>query len=212
MDHYTVLGVHRTATTEEITKAYRRKAMRLHPDRCPDDSEAAAEFVQVQEAYAVLSDPERRERYDRTGSDTGERDDAETQLEALFLSLCEQAEEPEYVDMTRSIRDSVKKQQTEILKAIEENKWRAKRFRKALKRITRKTEGPNRLGIALERQLEDLAQKLAGLEEQHAFGFRILEKLDEYEYAYEEKPRPMPGEWVGIDWGCDDRTATGGPL
>jgi molecular chaperone DnaJ len=66
-DYYEVLGVERTASAEEIKRAYRRLAMKWHPDRNPGNAEAEEEFKACAEAYEVLIDPERRARYDRHG-------------------------------------------------------------------------------------------------------------------------------------------------
>jgi len=66
-DYYDVLGVARTATADEIKKAYRKKAMEYHPDRNPGDTEAEARFKEAAEAYEVLSNPDKRARYDRFG-------------------------------------------------------------------------------------------------------------------------------------------------
>lgn len=66
-DYYEVLGVRRDATAEEIKQAYRKLAMRYHPDRNPGDASAEAKFKEINEAYQVLSDPERRAHYDRFG-------------------------------------------------------------------------------------------------------------------------------------------------
>jgi molecular chaperone DnaJ len=66
-DLYEVLGVAKTATDEELKKAYRVLALKHHPDRNPGDEEAAAKFKEASEAYAILSDPEKRAVYDRYG-------------------------------------------------------------------------------------------------------------------------------------------------
>lgn len=66
-DYYVVLEVTRTASGDEIKQAYRKLAMRYHPDRNPDDAAAEDSFKEATEAYAVLSDADKRDRYDRHG-------------------------------------------------------------------------------------------------------------------------------------------------
>ncbi len=66
-DYYEVLSVSRTATVEEIKKSYRQLALKNHPDRNPGDAEAERRFKEAAEAYEVLSDQEKRTRYDRYG-------------------------------------------------------------------------------------------------------------------------------------------------
>lgn len=67
-DYYEVLGVSRNANDAEIKKAYRQRAMQYHPDRNPGDNDSAERFKEVNEAYAVLSDPDRRAHFDRFGT------------------------------------------------------------------------------------------------------------------------------------------------
>lgn len=67
-DHYQTLGVARTASAEDIRKAYRDLARKYHPDLHPDDESAKQKFKQVQAAFDVLNDPSKREMYDRYGS------------------------------------------------------------------------------------------------------------------------------------------------
>ncbi len=66
-DYYEILGVSRTASSDEIKKAYRKLAMQYHPDRNPDNKEAEEKFKEATEAYEVLGDADKKQRYDRFG-------------------------------------------------------------------------------------------------------------------------------------------------
>ncbi len=67
-DYYSVLGISKNATQEEIKKAYRNLAFKYHPDRNPDNKEAEEKFKKISEAYDVLGDEKKRAEYDRFGS------------------------------------------------------------------------------------------------------------------------------------------------
>ena len=68
-DYYKILGVSRSASPEEIKKAYRKLALKYHPDRNKGDKSAEAKFKEMSEAYAVLSDPEKKKQYDMFGAE-----------------------------------------------------------------------------------------------------------------------------------------------
>jgi molecular chaperone DnaJ len=70
-EFYDVLGVSENASADEIKKAYRKKAMELHPDRHGGDKQKEAEVKKLNDAYSVLSDAEKKSNYDRFGSAEG---------------------------------------------------------------------------------------------------------------------------------------------
>jgi curved DNA-binding protein len=69
IDYYKILGIDKNATHEEIKKAYRRLARKYHPDLNPNDKSAKSNFQRINEAHEVLSDPEKRKKYDQFGKD-----------------------------------------------------------------------------------------------------------------------------------------------
>ena len=68
-DYYEVLGVDKNASEDEIKKAYRKLAIKYHPDKNPDDKNAEEKFKEAAEAYDVLHDPNKRKQYDQFGFD-----------------------------------------------------------------------------------------------------------------------------------------------
>ncbi len=68
-DYYQILGLAKGASSDEVKKAYRKMAQKYHPDKNPDDKAAEAKFKEITEAYAVLSDPQKKTQYDQLGSE-----------------------------------------------------------------------------------------------------------------------------------------------
>jgi molecular chaperone DnaJ len=87
-DYYEVLGVGKSASPEEIKRAYRRMAIKYHPDKNPGNKEAEAKFKECAEAYEVLSDPQKRKQYDQYGHEglrgTGMHDFSRMDVEDIF--------------------------------------------------------------------------------------------------------------------------------
>jgi len=77
VDYYKILGLDKTATTKDIKNAYRKLARKYHPDLNPNDKEAKKNFQQINEANEVLSDPEKRKKYDQYGNDWQHADEFE---------------------------------------------------------------------------------------------------------------------------------------
>lgn len=86
IDYYKVLGIDKKATDDDIKKAYRKLARKLHPDLNPNDKEAHQKFQQINEANEVLSDPEKRKKYDAYGKDWQHADQFEQQKQSRAQS------------------------------------------------------------------------------------------------------------------------------
>ena len=82
-DFYKILGVSKNAATNQIKKAYRKLAVKYHPDKNPDDEDAVHKFHDINEAYEVLSDEEKRKVYDQHGEE-GLKNQAQNQGGSMF--------------------------------------------------------------------------------------------------------------------------------
>jgi len=126
---YKALGLKPEATAEQIDSTYRRKARALHPDKNPGDEEAATRFKALAEAYEVLSDPTRREHYDRTGkvlkASYGSEEGRSEELSRLsgffrqaFSKIVGQGRDPIKTDLKREILQIISHTTSMILDQI----------------------------------------------------------------------------------------------
>ncbi|XP_010548038.1 PREDICTED: chaperone protein dnaJ 6-like isoform X2 [Tarenaya hassleriana] len=117
---YEVLGVERTASQQEIRKAYHKLALRLHPDKNPDDKEAKEKFQQLQKVISILGDEEKKAVYDRTGSvdDADLSGDVVDNLREFFQAMYKKVTEADIEEFEANYRgsESEKKDLIELFK------------------------------------------------------------------------------------------------
>jgi len=93
LDYYKILGIDKTAALKDIKNAYRKLARKYHPDLNPNDANAKKNFQQINEANEVLSDPEKRKKYDQYGADWQHAEEFEKakqqQQSCLSLHSCQ---------------------------------------------------------------------------------------------------------------------------
>lgn len=198
MNLYEILGVARDATADTVKKAFRKLAQQHHPDKGGDHET----MQQVQQAYDVLGDAERRARYDETGSTAP----VETLLGLARSALADmtnkaieaigkQGEDAlQYVDLVQIIRDevnSVRRGNAEKLGQMQ----RSMRQRKTtLKRLVRKEgDGPNVMGDAAKAGITQLEGEMRAVQEKQTLILKVLDLLAEYDYTIDERaPEPVP--------------------
>jgi curved DNA-binding protein CbpA len=178
MTLYEILEITLDATDAEITKAWRRLSMRFHSDRNPGDPDAAAQYQRVQDAHAVLIDPERRREYDETGHCSNRAADRQQELMAvlvqellvvmrnrgLFSAGVTQR------DLVHEMRDSLHRKQAEVEQLLERMNTDEREFKEVLKRIVVADGDVN----VFE---EPLKAQLAGIAKHRAQGKADLDKL-----------------------------------
>ena len=163
---YEILGIRRTATPEQITKAYRKLAVKYHPDVAKGDPDAATKkFHEVQEAYDVLSDPDRRKLYDETGSTVPpgkKQDGVMASLLALQKMIFEQAEHMlSDMDVFGEMRKKIKAGMQVSIQEKQKAEKSAHRFRLAAGRMLPETENPFReAALHMAHQAEERAKQI----------------------------------------------------
>lgn len=184
MTLYEILGLYPDATEEEIKDAYRRKSMIHHPDREGGDEET---FKQVKAAYEVLSDPERRKRYDETGQTEEGPSEEEMLANAATHILVETLNSiPEWVTPTQDdfIERMVKRVDSRINKLERDvalGESALSKVRKLLGRFIKKDKGRNVFQDHLEREVANIETFLV----EGARRIALEKKLREYIQSYQ---------------------------
>jgi DnaJ-class molecular chaperone len=183
---YQILNVQPTASQEEIKKAYRRLAMRHHPDR-NGSSDAMAKMQDIQRAYDVLGDPERRKRYDETGAtEDGPSPEktAKEELAKLFIAMANSQDADSY-DFEKGARSSIDGMIRKIEAQILDLRRKLKNTNKARKRLKRKTEGEPFLLQVLDAHVRQTQEQITRNELNIEIAKIMLKMLDDYEYEVE---------------------------
>lgn len=190
--HYDALGLTPDADDQAIKKAYRKAAQSSHPDRGGDSEK----FHQIQLAYDVLSDPERRERYDRTG-ESDKPQSIENQIDEALASLFQKIigmEQPPR-NIIGAARDEVRQNQGAIRSHQETAKNKLSRLRKLLGRVIMKAaDGHNLFEAVLRNQIDSVEATIRSADEALALLAGVATLLDSYEdkAPEQEKPKPRP--------------------
>jgi curved DNA-binding protein CbpA len=204
-DYYKALGLRRDAQSFQIEAAYRRLAMKHHPDRNPGDKRAERRMKAITEAYEALRDPVRRAAYDATGHagitpGVIANDPLAGLMEPLTLAFQEAVSQltAKGADWKRtSAVGAVKEALRQMLESCAANLTNAKRSRAALVeiagRITRKDEGENLLAVIAKEQMRQIDARLPKLEAAVAQHRDALEFVDHFGYRLDEM----------ADWNAD---------
>jgi curved DNA-binding protein CbpA len=178
--YYEVLDISENATEAEIKKAYRRMAMKFHPDRNPDDAEAADKFREVQSAYECLSDPERRKIYDETGDASVQQGNP---AEDLFLHLLNEISD--HFETAAEVLEKIRGVISEMLDECAERKLSTDRrivvVQAMLKAVRFKGKGSNVMEGVLGAKLLKLQAERSELDQATTAGKAVYDMLKDYE-------------------------------
>lgn len=183
-DFYEVLGVARDATSEEIKKAYRRRARELHPDKGGEaDSEAMAE---LNVAYETLSDSALRERYDRTGERSTVRLEEQARQGLAELILQHIQNRNGDGDIMASVTVDLLNQQRAAVENVKQGEKILVALRRAQRKLKYKGKGTDIVALMLEGRIAEVEQKKRSAEENVSrVGMAITLAKD---YSYEVDP------------------------
>lgn len=174
MSHYETLGVEPNASSEEVKRAYRKKASKAHPDR---NNGEAGDMVEINKAYQVLIDPRRRKTYDKTGDDGGRPIDEQAK-EALASAFAAALSLDDNVVVT--VRSMLSMEKNERLDERKKAKQQRAKFVRRRDKIKAKTK-VNIVHVLIDQAVEDLDAIIANADEALQVNAAVGKLLDAYE-------------------------------
>jgi curved DNA-binding protein CbpA len=191
MNPYEILGVNKHSTKKEIKDAYRKLSKKYHPDNNPDDPEAEEKFKDIALAYEILSDPEKKEYYDKTGEAKPAGDPEQIRIRqdlAILLSesIAKLSEYPE-LNIVDHILDSLYARQVELKNEINVFIQSVINFQNVGKRITSTEE--NILRELTENMVEQSQYKKEQLIRQRKYNDKLIQIVNNHKYEIEEMAR-----------------------
>lgn len=186
-DPYEALGVERDASEADVDAAFKRAAKQTHPDA----GGTAEAFNQVKRAHLVLSSPDRRAEYDRTGKVDGDPADTADQVAlnmigALLGMFLTQDKDPFRDDLAALMVRHFLDQKEQIGKAIVQMERAESRARRMKKRFTRKGEGENMLARMLDWKEREATEAITAHRRQQAICDRAIEMLKDYRFVRDQ--------------------------
>lgn len=180
MNPYNVLGVKSDADIDAIKASFRRLASKHHPDREGGDTE---KFKEVQKAYEVLSDPEKRAQYDQYGHKPNPHETTDRIITEVLVNLIESDRfDVRYQDMVSAIRSHFVNQMSNIRQAMKESRKASKKYRVTSKRM--KAVNKILFDTLYAKRRQNLINTRA-MREQYQMGTRAIERLKDYKYETE---------------------------
>lgn len=194
MTLYEILGVQKDATPEEIKAAFRRLAKSNHPDHV--DEERRAESTQrmslINRAHDILSDPEKRAQYDRTGEEPGTANTIEKQAEEALATLFSKYldEEQEFIhgDICARLTEFAIRIHSQQQSNVGKIKQKLTALERKLKRIERKSEGNDLFKMVAEEKIANGRKVLAKTEDEVKISAMLIELLKDYRDTSPGKP------------------------
>lgn len=189
---YEILEVPTSAKADEIKKAYRKKSKKAHPDMKGGSQEA---FIQVENAYAVLANPIRRERFDKTGSTKDEMPFEKKVASEIQRLAAEAVQNGNFTErdliafMKQTLGEVMRKKNMERAELAKE----IKRFEDLLSRIQRIDGGENVIAIAFENQIQQSKYGQASVDEFLKLCEAMKAELENFKWRIDEKPKQPAG-------------------